>query len=363
MKNITLKRTLALVMALVLTLTAIPALSPSASAASNWPSLSQSGYCEYVVPGKADVYRDAALTTRGASNKSYNAYIDAGDLVKIYEITNSYTYLSYPTSSGSKTGYVKTSSLFGVSAPKEQITSRGKATTYNTLSESSRSGYVATNDTVYKLGKATGGNYILVMYTAKSGSRAYKVAFVKTSDYDTIIAGNSNTTPASGSTTDEVCWRLLQITSGKLKYNSSTDLQTGHTFVGTRASEQCKGYAKNVFYLCFGITPGSTQKKPNNYKLNSTSGMSCVGSVTGMSADTVKNLFMNAKPGDFVQMRRTHGGSHSAIIYKVSSDGVTFFEANTDGRNTITKATYTWDQLCEKNAAMSVYTATDYTLR
>lgn len=190
MKSITWKRSVCFALALVLLLAAVPVFGLSASAAASWPWLSSSAYCEYVSPGKISVYRDSGLTIRGASNRSYNAYIDGGDVLKIYEITGSYTYLSYPTSSGSKTGYVKTSSLFGVSTPSEKVTSRGKVTTYKTTS-GSQSGYVASGDEVYKLGSAGNGSYTLVMYTAKSGSRAYKAAFVRSSDYSTITGGSS----------------------------------------------------------------------------------------------------------------------------------------------------------------------------
>lgn len=202
MKSIAWKRAINLVLALILTLSAVPFLSLTASAASGWPTLSTTHYCEYLAPGKANVYRDAALTVRGASNKSYNAYFDAGDLLKIYEITDSYTLLSYPTPNGSRTGYVKTSTIFGVATPREQVTSQGKVTTYKTVSTSSQSGYVAKNDTVYKLGSARNGEYTLIMYTATSGSRAYKVAFVKTSDYNNTIVANTGAanTAQSGTT-------------------------------------------------------------------------------------------------------------------------------------------------------------------
>ena len=193
MKNTTSKRVLSLALALVLTLAAFPILGLSASAEASWPWLSASGYCEYVSPGKTKVYLDSSLTTQGSSGKAYNAYITNGDVLKIYQITESYTLLGYPTSSGTRKGYVKTSTIFGVSAPIEKVTSCGKATTYQTVSESSRSGYVDTGDDVYKLGNASKGSYTLVMYTAKSGTRAYKVAFVKTADYDNIILGNAGT--------------------------------------------------------------------------------------------------------------------------------------------------------------------------
>ena len=364
MKSITWKRSVCFALALVLLLAAVPVFGLSASAAASWPWLSSSAYCEYVSPGKISVYRDSGLTTRGASNRSYNAYIDGGDVLKIYEITGSYTYLSYPTSSGSKTGYVKTSSLFGVSTPSEKVTSRGKVTTYKTTS-GSQSGYVASGDEVYKLGSAGNGSYTLVMYTAKSGSRAYKAAFVKTSDYNNTIVGNggsTNAAPASsgGSSRLEVALRLRNISWGRLKLNDYTDLQVGHTFVGTNSSEQCKGYARNLFKMCFGINVGSTQG--NNYMLNLVNGVSLVGTVTDMNEQNVRALFRKAHIGDFVQMRRTHGGPHSMILYNCTEDGINVLEANTDGKNTISNSFYSWSDLCAKNNAMSVYTATNYTL-
>ena len=365
MKNTTSKRVLSLALALVLTLAAFPILGLSASAEASWPWLSAGGYCEYVSPGKTNVYLDTSLATQGSSGKAYNAYITKGDVLKIYQITEGYTLLGYPTSSGTRKGYVKTSTIFGVSTPIEKVTSRGKATTYQTVSESSRSGYVDTGDDVYKLGNASNGSYTLVMYTAKSGTRAYKVAFVKTADYDNIIlgdAGNSNAAPSnSGSSSQtDVALRLQSITDGRLRLNDSTDLQVGHTFVGTKSSEQCKGYARNLFKMCFGINVGSTQG--NNYRLDSVNGVSLVGTVTDMNEQNLRTLFANARPGDFVQMRRTHGGPHSMIVYSTSADGIYVYEANTDGRNTIEYNYYTWSDLCKKNTAMSLYTATNYAL-
>lgn len=205
MKNTTSKRVLSLALALVLTLAAFPLLGLSASASASWPWLSWGNYCEYVSPGKTNVYTDSSLSTQGSSGRAYNAYITRGDLLRIYHVTDDYTFLAYPTSSGYKKAYVKTSILFGVNAPIEKVTSQGKATTYKTVSESSRSGYVAAGDDVYKLGNASNGTYTLVMYTARSDSRAYKAAFVKTGDYNSIIAGNSgssNTASSGGSLTN-----------------------------------------------------------------------------------------------------------------------------------------------------------------
>ena len=83
----------------------------------------------------------------------------------------------------------------------------------------------------------------------------------------------------------QVRQRLDDIGNGSLTYNSSTVMRIGATFRGTRGNEQCKGYAKNVFYLCFHVTPSSTQS--NNYKLNATDGMTLVDSSTSLSSSSV----------------------------------------------------------------------------
>lgn len=153
--------------------------------------------------------------------------------------------------------------------------------------------------------------------------------------------------------------KLDQIMNGSLSIDSKTVMALNRTFTGTRSSEQCKGYARNVFLLLWNVNPGSTQSSPYNYRLYSQAGMREVASTANLTSDRARNLFSQGNDliGSFVQMRRSHGGSHSAIVYEVSNYGVTFLEANTDGRNTIRKNTYTWAQLATKNAAMSVYMA------
>ena len=63
-------------------------------------------------------------------------------------------------------------------------------------------------------------------------------------------------------------------------------------------------------------------------------------------------------------MRRTHGGSHSAIVAGVTNEGVWFFEANApdpDGSNYVYNKVklqfHSWENLAEKNSSMSVYYA------
>lgn len=126
---------------------------------------------------------------------------------------------------------------------------------------------------------------------------------------------------------------------------------------------ECKGFAQDVFEQLFNISIGKTgnRGKKLNYQIEyDEEKTKCVGSVTEMSEDSVKKLFIQARPGDFVQMRRGHGGSHSAIVFSVSDTEIVFFEANLDANNGIEKRTYTWGDLCKSNVAMSLYTAIDY---
>lgn len=144
------------------------------------------------------------------------------------------------------------------------------------------------------------------------------------------------------------------------------DYKTGTTYCGPYYTEQCKGFAKSVFEKLFGYNIGSTAKKPNNYKLNiDTSKTRQVGTLTDLSTrsdSALKNLLTQARPGDFLQVRRSHGGSHSMIVLSTSSTDITVYECNVDGANGIRTATYTWASFRSVNAAVGLYTARDYSL-
>lgn len=160
----------------------------TASAAIAFPSLSESSYCECAAPKKMNVYKDSGLRTRGtySPSKAYNAYIDKGDTLYIFQITSSYIKLSYPTSSGRKKGYVARGDLIGVSAPSHASKANGKATTYVSPGGSSY-GYFESGDQVYSVG--TSGAYTAVIYEAKSNNRRYKLGWVKTDDYNRCCKG------------------------------------------------------------------------------------------------------------------------------------------------------------------------------
>lgn len=196
----------------------------------------------------------------------------------------------------------------------------------------------------------TAGGYTQIIYPISKG---YKLAWVKSSELEYKSTETKKTV-----TSNQYTKAMDKMMSGSA-YNGLYKLNTRYR--GPYAKEQCKGFAKSVHEKLFGYNIGSTKSKPYNYLIKySGTNTSYVGSVTSMSTSSVKTLFSKARPGDFVQMRRKHTGSHSAIIYSVASTGVTFYEANIDGKNGIVKKTYTWSELCRANAAMSLYTAKKY---
>ena len=186
-RRVTMKKFTALALILVIAATIIAPLATT-SAAVAFPGVSASAYCEFVATKTIPVYRDSACTTRGLSNplRSSNAEIWANDKCKIITMTTSYMLVKFPSSSGELTGYIKTRDLFLVAAPQAVLTSKftSRITTYVNTSGKVY-GYTEYGDTVYNLG--TSGNYIAIMYTAKSGSRAWMYGFVTKTDYDKIF--------------------------------------------------------------------------------------------------------------------------------------------------------------------------------
>ena len=256
------KKLLSVVLVLVM---ATMLLSSIVSAAS-WPSTGTYSYCEFTANKSINVYRNTSLSTRGTSSpaRSYNAYIDKGDVCRIYQITSNYIYLAYPTSSGYKYGYARRSDVFGVSSPSESFTSKGKATTYAYAGWSSY-GYVASGDVVYKVG--TSGNYTLVVYAAKSGNRAYKVGYVKTSDYNNIkpvekkTSQNVNNRPTvrSGSTGSAV--KTMQTMLNKV-INAGLSVDGA---CGTKSVAAIKDFQKAAGLSVDGICGANTWTKLESY--------------------------------------------------------------------------------------------------
>lgn len=240
------KKMIAMLLALVLCIGAIPFGSIKASAAStSWPSLSESAYCEFKATKNIYVYRNSSCSTRGTSSpaKSYNAYIETGDVCKILSINSNYILVKYPVGSSYRTGYIKRSALFSVSAPTSSVTSKGKATTYVSPGGSSY-GYTESGDKIYTCG--TSGCYTLIIYSAKSGSRAFKLGYVSTSDLQSKISTATSNTTSSKTNTNT--------SNTNKKTSSSTNASNTWTTTVTINANSLEAWSEEIKQKELGLT-------------------------------------------------------------------------------------------------------------
>lgn len=141
-------------------------------------------------------------------------------------------------------------------------------------------------------------------------------------------------------------------------YNNKT--WRDHTYLPN--VKECKEFASFIFNKLYGIGyigGGSTSDNPKNYLINisNPNRVALRSYKTNLTAQSARELFQSAQPGDFVQIRRRHGGPHSGIFVNRTNDGIILFEANEDGRNSIRTNSYSYGDLANRNFAMSLYYA------
>lgn len=156
------------------------------------PSLSNSRFMKTYVLSTGNntyVYTSSNLRTRGTSSprRAYNAAIYASDEIYVYSMNNTYSYISYPTSSGRRYGYVRTSSITANNYSKNAVTSSGSFTTYRRAG-AARYGSVAKGDTVYTIGSS--GNWKQIIYPI-AGNR-WKMGWCSNSDYNKYLVQKSS---------------------------------------------------------------------------------------------------------------------------------------------------------------------------
>lgn len=224
MKIATIKKLISFILAFILSIASFS--STVAFASVSFPKITASAYCEFQATKDIPVYRNSACTIRGTSNPatSYAAEIFEGDICRIIKLTANYIQLKYPTSTGMKTGYIKRSSLISVTAPCEILPSSKASVTTYVNTNGKVSGYTELGDVVYNLGKA--GNYTTIIYTAKSGTRAWKLAYVKTSDYLRIKGSSSSATTSTTlkTYTDALCTSPVSSLQFHYSYSADTTL-------------------------------------------------------------------------------------------------------------------------------------------
>jgi len=172
---------LALILALSLSLIPAPAYASAAM-----PDIGSSALLEFKAFGTIPVFNSADCSVRGCAapqKKSYAACISAGDVCRISRISGGSVYVTYPTGSGSRSGYARIRDVFLADAPSGTFTAAAGCTVYSDTAGHSY-GSVAPGDTVWVLG--TSGSGTMVIYDAVSGSRRYKAGFVDAADLSRI---------------------------------------------------------------------------------------------------------------------------------------------------------------------------------
>ena len=136
---------------------------------------------------------------------------------------------------------------------------------------------------------------------------------------------------------------------------------------------QCKEFASYIFNILYDtgyVGSGSTSSNYYNWRLNNTpSRVYQVAEVAqtnnaSQARNAFINLFAQAQPGDFIQIKRGSGGAHSAIFVRRVDNGIQWLDANADGANSVRLQTYSYDDLVKTtsrgyqwNVAMSLYRA------
>lgn len=307
----------------------VPAVGIESLAAESWPSVSSKRYIEFIADGKISVYTSSSLSTRGTSSpkKAYKAYIASGDDVRIIDIASKYLEISYPTSSGRRTGFIKRSAVLDNSKPLDVLTAKGKAKTYESAGGSSY-GSIAKGDKVYVV--SSGKNYIGVIYEAKSGSRAYKLGWVKTADFNSKVAGSgssSSSSSSSGKTSStwekKVGNTVADIDS--VHYSAKGNISVAAGFWG-----QCTAYAYGRFSEVHGVKLKTARHA--KYWLSENEGDSRVEVLYGADKIESKSIAVRTtgKYGHvmFVEKVTTKNGSPSMVY---------FTECNADGNGSYNK--------------------------
>ena len=186
---------------------AFSALTSEVSAAVSLPSLSGTGYLEVVARTNIAVYRNSSLTVRGTYSpyKTYNASISRNDVVYVYRMTGGISkacVISYPTAYGRRYGYCDVTKLLFRDCCDRQITSKGSCTVYKNNTGGVRYGSISKDDTVWVIGRAD--DMLFVIYTARSGNRAYKAGWVSRNTFDNTIDSSQNSGSTSGTLTSPV---------------------------------------------------------------------------------------------------------------------------------------------------------------
>ena len=243
MKN----KVLSIFLALVLSVGILPLTDLTASAAVSWPGFSDSK------PIKAFTISNQNNTVAYSSNSltSKKGTIYATDELHVYSIGKNssgvwYAYCSYPVKGGRKYAFIPLSAITSASSPSLKGTAIGTATTYRRPNNSSKAGSIAVGDVVYLL--STSGSYKQVLYNIGSinSPSGYRLAWLKTSDYNAIVKSSNSSTTSQKSSAVENGVKYTYVTTtldvSNLTNWTSSLLKVQNGLPGTIVSQAVKEY-------------------------------------------------------------------------------------------------------------------------
>ena len=253
---------------------------PVSAASASFPAINNKNYIETKAEVGMPVFLNEALTIRGtkAPWRWYNAWIDAGDTVRIIGICNSKAIiLQYPTASGWRTGYASFANFFNYS-PSEKFVATVNATVRAVPYDGAAYGTITSGDTVYRVGESNG--HVLVIYQAKSGNRGYKLGYILESDYNKIKNHVSQTTLSNA---------LYKINVSNSKITCGFD-----GYVNTKGKHEgidfTYGIGKNIYSLTDGVITNIVEGE------NGSKGLSTIAIYNKSTNKTI--IYLHANPND-----------------------------------------------------------------
>ena len=128
---------------------------------------------------------------------------------------------------------------------------------------------------------------------------------------------------------------------------------------------QCKGFADMISDKLYGLYGGPGPYSDSRYYLpNAESrGYRKIGILApgACSDENLHELFLQARPGDYVQCVRYTGTQHSLIVADVHTTGVTFFDCNLKGSYLCASYFYDWEEIASTfTRGISLYRYTGY---
>ena len=363
-------------------------------------------------------YADHKVITYNSLGAKSAGYISANvDLIQITQVRgDGWCYGSYPGAGGRRVSrwFKITDVCADTGYTNRSANVKGRQNVYRTRSGGATIGSVSNNEGVIVV--ADNGSRAQIVYRLDNGT-GYKLGWVPSAAVPPPVPTKRATGDMNGDGVIDKkdldimrecmfneSWTPQQLAAGDFSGNGKITLEDFSTLkqriqeqpivnpvskkleqlansvngyrIGTKytGSGQCRGFANKVYLATFQGVQYISGYANSNFGAASFAGSHEVGRLfnfsTGATAE-VKALFMKARPGAFVQMGRrytlnsnkTAPSPHSAIIYSISDNCVQFYEANTDGKNTIKVNFYNWSDLANKNKGFTIYEPNNYALK